>query len=175
MVRASLFDKMRDAIKDDIEKLLANAPEGRPQAQRFTRKEQIRQQQAVASAEDAEEGAAAGPAAAAAEPEHEVRVVMSHTQNHLQRISQHGTSSTQPACTWGTWCWWMPITSTCCHRGCRSTRRGRNDGEAAKGHQHAACKAVSHSIMSLLQAQGDHHMRWPSHASGCLLEGPCCA
>jgi hypothetical protein len=66
MLRASLFDKMRDAIKDDIEKLLANAPEGRPQAQRFTRKEQVRQLQAVASADDAEGGGAASPAAAAA-------------------------------------------------------------------------------------------------------------
>jgi hypothetical protein len=103
MVRASLFDKMRDAIKDDIEKLLANAPEGRPQAQRFTRKEQIRQQQAVASSADAEEGAAAGPAAAAAEPEHEVCVVMGHTNFHLQHIDQPCTPSTGPACTWDTW------------------------------------------------------------------------
>jgi hypothetical protein len=73
-VRASLFDKMRDAIKEDIEKLMGSAPEGRPQAQRFTRSELARQQQAAAAAvgaaeADAAPGAAAPGAAAAFEPE----------------------------------------------------------------------------------------------------------
>lgn len=42
VVKASLFEKMRDAMREDIEKLLQEAPAGRPKPERLTRSEQAK-------------------------------------------------------------------------------------------------------------------------------------
>jgi len=42
-VKTILFEKMRDAMKEDVEKLIAQIPEGRPMAQRLTRSQQEKQ------------------------------------------------------------------------------------------------------------------------------------
>lgn len=42
-VKTILFEKMRDAMKEDVEKLIAQIPEGRPQAQRLTKSQQQKQ------------------------------------------------------------------------------------------------------------------------------------
>lgn len=52
LIRANLYDKLRDAQKDDVEKLLQDAPAGKPKPERLTRKE-------------AEKTATAAPAASA--------------------------------------------------------------------------------------------------------------
>jgi cytoskeleton-associated protein 5 len=72
LVKAALFEKMREASRKDVEKLLEDAPTGKPTAQLYTRKEQAKrlEEEAAAGQEgDAEPGAAAG---AAAEEEEEV-------------------------------------------------------------------------------------------------------
>lgn len=69
LVKAALFEKMPDAFRKDVEKLLEEAPTGRPKPERFTRKEQAKQAAAVEQEEEAEPGAAAG---AAVEEEEEV-------------------------------------------------------------------------------------------------------
>ncbi|KAF6262791.1 armadillo-type protein [Scenedesmus sp. NREL 46B-D3] len=78
LIRAALFEKMRDAQKADVESLLAEAPTGRPKPERLTRKEAAKAAATAAAgtpgsaAEEGGEAAAAGGAAAAAveeEPE----------------------------------------------------------------------------------------------------------
>ncbi len=76
-VQATLVDKMPDAMRKDVEKSIQEAPAGRRQPERFTRKEQARRAAAPAPepASRPDEAAAAGPAAsAAAEPEEEEEV-----------------------------------------------------------------------------------------------------
>lgn len=73
LIRANLYDKLRDAQKDDVEKLLQEAPAGRPKPERLTRKEAEKAAAAavVATGPAAEGGAVAveGAAVAAAADE----------------------------------------------------------------------------------------------------------
>jgi cytoskeleton-associated protein 5 len=80
LIRAALFEKMRDAQKADVESLLAELPAGRPKPERLTRKEAAKAAAAAAATAAAtpssaagEEGeaAAAGGAVAAAAVEEE--------------------------------------------------------------------------------------------------------
>lgn len=77
LIRANLYDKLRDAQKDDVEKLLQEAPAGRPKPERLTRKEAEKAAVAVAPAAADEDGTATGGAAAAAVAEDEPEQVIS--------------------------------------------------------------------------------------------------
>lgn len=83
LVRAMLFEKLRDAQRADVEQLLADSPPGRPKPERMTRREAAKAAAAVAAAAPADgehagdphaSGAAAPGGAAAAEPEDEPMV-----------------------------------------------------------------------------------------------------
>ena len=86
-VRGLLYDKLRDAQKDECDRLIAEAPPGRPAAERLTRREAAKQaaRRAAAGASGgdgdgdgggaAEAGGGDGAAAAAAEAEEPVRAV----------------------------------------------------------------------------------------------------
>lgn len=63
LIRSSMYDKMRDAQKEDVEKLLQEAPSGRPKAERLTRTEAAKQAAALAAGAPAAD-AGAQPAAA---------------------------------------------------------------------------------------------------------------
>jgi hypothetical protein len=78
LIRAALYEKMRDAQKADVEALLAELPAGRPKPERLTRKEAAKAAAAAAAATqssaagEGSEAVAAGAAAVAAveeEPE----------------------------------------------------------------------------------------------------------
>jgi cytoskeleton-associated protein 5 len=78
LIRAALFEKMRDAQKADVESLLAELPAGRPKPERLTRKEAAKAAAAAAAAtpssaagEEGEAAAAGGAVAAAVEEEPE--------------------------------------------------------------------------------------------------------
>jgi cytoskeleton-associated protein 5 len=78
LIRAALFEKMRDAQKADVESLLAELPAGRPKPERLTRKEAAKAAAAAAAAtpssaagEEGEVAAAGGAVAAAVEEEPE--------------------------------------------------------------------------------------------------------
>ena len=66
-VEGSLMEKMRDAMKKDVQGWLEDLPDEKPKAQRFTRKEQVkRKAKEEAAAKAAAEGAVEGDSAAAA-------------------------------------------------------------------------------------------------------------
>lgn len=67
LIRSCLYDKLRDAQKEELDRLMADAPAGRPQPERLTRKEAAKQAAKQAAAEAAAgAGAGDGEAAAAA-------------------------------------------------------------------------------------------------------------
>jgi cytoskeleton-associated protein 5 len=68
LVKAALFDKMRDAAKEEVERMLAEAGAGteRPKAERLTRAERKQKEAAEAAAAAAGGGGGGDPAAAAA-------------------------------------------------------------------------------------------------------------
>jgi hypothetical protein len=43
LIRSCLYDKLRDAQKEELDRLMADAPAGRPQPERLTRKEAAKQ------------------------------------------------------------------------------------------------------------------------------------
>eukprot|EP00210_Caulerpa_lentillifera_P009280 g8845.t1 len=70
-VKTILFEKMRDAMKEDVEKLIAQIPEGRPVAQRLTKSQQ---QRAVIEDTSGEAGGTSGPTTNQTEEPEEVEI-----------------------------------------------------------------------------------------------------
>lgn len=115
LIRAALYDKLRDAQKEDVEKLLQEAPAGRPKPERLTRKEAAKAATATASHASAEGEVAAAAAAvggAAAAADEEPEQVVSYTP--LRR------------CNW----WWCNVYT--------STSNSSNVGHSL-GTGHHAC------------------------------------
>jgi hypothetical protein len=69
LVKTMLFEKMRDAMRKEVEKLLEEVAGTRPAATRFTRKEAAKRaaQAPVESVENGQPSGAAAPSAAAAQ------------------------------------------------------------------------------------------------------------
>ena len=91
-VQATLVEKMPDTMRKDVERSIQEAPAGRKQPERFTRKEQARRAAAPAPGPTSrpDEAAAAGPAAsAAAAPEEEEVCSGLLCATHLRHLCPH--------------------------------------------------------------------------------------
>jgi cytoskeleton-associated protein 5 len=91
LIRAALFEKMRDAQKADVEALLAEAPAGRPKPERLTRKEAAKAAAAAAThssaAGEAGEVAGGGALAAAAVEEEPEQVSSAALFQHRDQLT----------------------------------------------------------------------------------------
>ena len=97
IVQATLVERMPDAMRKDMEKSIQEAPAGRKQPERFTRKEQARRAAAPAPVPVSrpDEAAATGPAAsAAAAPEEEEVCFSVPCAQHLRHSCLHNGRST---------------------------------------------------------------------------------